>query len=913
MPEISPAQLQPRHIESQFAADPAVAETAIESGCTSVDSPDQLPESLRKYRRALPGLLFWHHPLGGGEATPQLRPDKPDEDAPKYIFPDDAGSVISITPSMQRRLDADVTRSNKVLIVEGTKQNIFAAAYAPDDVVVVGIQGCWGWSGGEAIAISTLDDLCKGRSVVVAFDADISSNQKVYDAAESLNTQLTVNGAKSVKFLKVPGSKKTGLDDYIARRPADNRFEPLASLIGLATPFAKLRKPPRVSSALSTGGDTFDFISDQLGEVIEAVFESIADDGSVSKEHSNLTIAGTIEENGMSRNVRRVSTLLRAAPRIVATVEEKDDLTPGAESTFYHDIQLQIGPKSSSTNYLIKDVLDKDLSGVRAWISRAGTAGIFASLGRGGQGMNGQARIAEAMRDLAKHSDVEKRTTLLRTGWYQEDDTVYWVDAGGAHGPDKKITTIKARLEGSVSSLDVPGFNENYTMDDVVASVKTMLGVCEFLYDPTPWITGISGMLWAIAGGYPDAVLYFVGGAGSGKSSITGALASMLGPRWGTGADPMASVEGTTAYLADVAKQIHNCPLILDDARDRSSSRSQENQDEALDAVIRVGYGGGGAARGRKARDASGNWHQSSASLNRPFVIIAGETLPDSAPQSTIERCLVVEVRVATSLKFAKDTTDKRSGLDHLLEVSRSGALQPMLSFFIHGMAKESTRTIREGDGSTTDGLDSIRQRFEKVRAEVAEESFAKYWPKHIAASQRVVQVTGTFLAGVSLLVEFISEFEILNETEINLLEDTWSRSIISAAASHTTTNLTTGGEAEAIINSVKGKIGTARYCLGSPLTPGVTSIGQEITVRVDGEAVHAVALIPIVVGEITGNKHNLARRLTGVLIPSNDGRPTRVANINGTSMRCLVIHGDAWYGEGGRPPEDAPHLAEDF
>lgn len=917
MPDTDSAVIHAHHQKSQFANDPLVIATAIETGCESVDKVSQLPESLRFRKDQLPGLLFWHHRLGGGDPLPQFRPDTPADPDQKYLFPanknpDDAGTVVSIVPSMQRRLDDDTSRSCRVLIIEGTKQHLFAASYVPEDTIVVGIQGCWGWSVGNGLANPELDGLCKGRDVIVAFDADISSNHKVYDAAEQLNLQLSVNGAKSVKFMKVGGSKTVGLDDYLRSRPTDNRAEPMAEMLTKSAPFSRLKKPPRikVSSALNTTGDEFDYISFELGEVVEAVYESRDDKGLLEKAQEKFAIAGELE----GRIVRSKSTLLSAAPSIVATVEEKDDLTPGAESVFYHDIDLQIGPASSASHYLIRDVADEELGKVRQWISRAGTAGLYASLGRGGQGINGQARIAEAMRDLAKSSEVETRTTLLRTGWYQHGDTAYWVDSGGAHGPNGKITSIKAKLEGSVSSLDIPGFLENYTFDDVVASVKSMLEVCEYLYDPTPWIAGVSGMLWAIAGGSPDAVLYFVGGNGSGKSSITGALASMLGPRWGAGpgADPMASIEGTTAYLADVTKQIHNCGLILDDARDRSSTRSQENQDEALDAVIRVGYGGGGAARGRKVQTASGTWRQSSASFNRPFVVIAGETLPDSAPQSTIERCLVVEVRANTSMKTARDTPDGRSGLDYLVAISRSGALRPMLSFFLHAMAVTSTEDIRDEDTPEISSIDDVRLRIDGVRAELAERNLAKHWPTGVQASQRVRQVTATFLAGTSLLAEFIRDFKILDETEIAAFESEWHRRIISAAAAHSTTNLVTGGEAETILNMVKDKLGTTRYCLGVP-TPGVTCVGQEITVKVDGESVDAVALIPTIVGEIIGNKHNLARRLASVLIPGNDGRPTRAANINGTIVRCLVVTAEAWYGDGGRPKDDAPTLSEDF
>jgi hypothetical protein len=910
MSEIAPALIHQRHVESQFADDPAIAAIAIESGCVSVDSPEQLPRSLRHHAPSLPGMLFQHHPLGGGDPVPQYRPDSPTDESPKYSFPKDSGSVISIAPSMQRRLDEDTARAALILIVEGTKQNIFASAYAPDDVVVVGIQGCWGWSGGEAIAISTLDDLCKGRRVVVAFDADISSNQKVYDAAESLNTQLTVMGAKSVKFLKVPGSKKTGLDDYIARRPPDNRFEPLASLIGLATTFTKMRKPPRVSSALSTVGDTFDYISEDLGEVVEAVFESVGDNGEVIKEHASLTIAGVIKDGELSRNVRRVSTLLEGAPRIVTIVEEIDDLTSGSETNLFYDIELQIGPKSSSKPHIIKDVPDDELSKVRSWISRAGAAGGLASVGRGGLGTNGKERIAEAMRALAKHSDVERRTTLPRTGWYEKDKTLYWVDGGGAHGPNGKITSIKSRLEGSVASLDIPGYQENYTIDDVANSMRVMLEVCDFLYDPTSWITGISGIFWALSGGYPDAVLYLVGGAGSGKSSITGAMASIFGPKWGTGADPMASVEGTTAYLTDVTRQIHNCPLILDDARDRSSTRSQENQDEALDAVIRVGYGGGGAARGRKVQNAAGSWRQSSASSNRPFVIIAGETLPDSAPLSTIERCLVVDIKAATSLKTANDTNDGRSGLQYLVDISRSGALRPFVSFFLRQAARQSTDSINGVNWETNnvvERFDDIRERYEVARTAVAETVIAEHWPKGVPASQRVLQVLSTFVAGASILFETIKTFHEefgMSEAEIDTIEYEWHSKIIAAAASHSSTNLASGSEVDKIIAEVKGSIAGTRYCLGIA-THGQICIGAEINVR-DGKTTHrAIALIPKVVGDIIRNSHNIERRMASVLVPGNDGRPTRVANINGTNVRCLVIRGDVWFKDD--DPNDAP------
>ena len=97
---------------------PHVVTLATEMGCMSVSEADQLPDSLAYLAYRLPGLVFWHFPLGGGDPVPQLRPDDPIPDKPKYIFPKGSGSVISISPKMRIRLDEDTDRIKRVLVVE---------------------------------------------------------------------------------------------------------------------------------------------------------------------------------------------------------------------------------------------------------------------------------------------------------------------------------------------------------------------------------------------------------------------------------------------------------------------------------------------------------------------------------------------------------------------------------------------------------------------------------------------------------------------------------------------------------------------------------------------------------------------------------------------------------------------------
>jgi hypothetical protein len=905
-----PELIHDRHQASQFAGDPAIVATAIEVGIRSVNRVNELPPTLRRWKDQLPGLLFWHHQLGG-DSVPQFRPDTPNDVKRKYLFPTDIEAVISIVPAMQARLVVDATScAKRILIVEGTKQNLFASTYAPDDVVAVGIQGCWNWSN-DGQALTVLDGLCKGREVVIAFDADINSNENVYRAGERLAESLTVVGATSVKFLILPASGGVGLDDFLAQRERGNRGDTLLNLIAGARKFSTIAKPKsKARRQLVSESGTFDMVSIELGEVVEAAFESIDEKGMVPPHELQRAYAGEID----GRRVRRVDTLLTAAPIIVATVEGIDDLTPGSEPRISFDLDVQNSSGNDATHRLIKGVPYAELKHIESWLERLGADANRVTLGRAANSPSGQSRVAEAVKRFQFDGEV-KRKEFLRTGWYLDatDKTAYWIDTAGAHGPEGKIERISAKLEGSISSLEVPGFGENYTLDDAAKAFKELLRVCEYLHDATPWILGVSGLFWSIFGGNPDAVLYLSGGAGAGKSSIVGALSSMLGPHWGTGAAPMASVEGTTAYLSDVTRQIHNCMLVLDDARDRSSARSQENQDEALDKVVRVGYGGGGAARGKKVRDVHGDYHQSPVSLNRPFVVIAGESLPDSTPQSTIERCLVVEIKGASSLKASETTPDGVSGYDHLATLSQIGALRPALSYFIRENAKVITGLARSVDSSTrVTNMDEWRIRADALRSEYANIALAKHWPVGVTVSERVRKVLATFLAGTTLFTTFMVNSGFVSDEEAQEIQDQWHKSAIAAAIAHSRVNLSQSDEAQPIIDTLRGAVATGRARLVGTSPESAHAyhenehapiIGAYLSLNLAGKTINVVAVIVAVTSKILREEgiyfppRGLPRRLRSVLIAAENGEKTHVKRIPGfrDPQRCYFIPQEAW------------------
>ena len=252
-PDDSASPLTEAH--RQFLTESAVdVATAVAAGVRSVTAPGELPSELSTWANTTgiaPGIVF---PITApdGRMVPQYRPDRPVEldehDVRKYLFPTGGVPGVNVHPVMVDRLDAD----GPVWIVEGTKQHLAAVSVAPDDVLVLGVSGCLGWSLDGAPS----PDLCavrfEDRQVVVIFDADLATNRNVWDAGNRLSGVLLSLGAESVKFAMIPAGAKAGLDDYLASIPADRRSSTLRRLTDAA---GKLpRKPAKRTTTTTDDG-----------------------------------------------------------------------------------------------------------------------------------------------------------------------------------------------------------------------------------------------------------------------------------------------------------------------------------------------------------------------------------------------------------------------------------------------------------------------------------------------------------------------------------------------------------------------------------------------------------------------------------------------------------------------------------
>jgi DNA polymerase-1 len=195
-------------------------------GVRPIATTADLPEEFQGFSLAAtaPGMLF---PWSDGDTTVwQYRPDSPVEndkgDLVKYVFAEGRHQQFGLVRRAERS-------PQRIAIVEGTLQSLVMARYAPDDVAVYAIPGCWGWShnGMPASGLGVVD----GSDVYVFLDADAATNPDVYTAGAELAKACKARGAAEIWFARVPVRGSNGVDDYLGSVDADGRATAVAALL----------------------------------------------------------------------------------------------------------------------------------------------------------------------------------------------------------------------------------------------------------------------------------------------------------------------------------------------------------------------------------------------------------------------------------------------------------------------------------------------------------------------------------------------------------------------------------------------------------------------------------------------------------------------------------------------------------
>lgn len=221
--------LLPHHVVKLRDESGITSVVAKEKELRSASTVEELPEWAQSWgEQAIPAIVFPWHTLDGN-VVEQIRPDNVivyGSEEYKYLWPKGAGAVLNAI-----RHDEN---AETILIVEGTKQGLAAASWAPEGVAIYGVGGCRNWSQ-DGIPLGDLE-VADGKNVVVALDADVSSNRDVYDAAVKIGQAVKADGALSVVYLRLPAGGTNGIDDVLAKKSEDRRTQLIANLIEQAHP-----------------------------------------------------------------------------------------------------------------------------------------------------------------------------------------------------------------------------------------------------------------------------------------------------------------------------------------------------------------------------------------------------------------------------------------------------------------------------------------------------------------------------------------------------------------------------------------------------------------------------------------------------------------------------------------------------
>ncbi|XBH23003.1 hypothetical protein V5R04_07270 [Jonesiaceae bacterium BS-20] len=853
-------------------------------GVTSVTDASGLQGTDLDYptNRGRTGILFPLRMLNG-LITYQLRLDEPDLDdhgkpTRKYLQASGTGSIINIPAPMQDRVNgtADTERANRVLIVEGTKQTIAATLHAPEDLLVVGIQGCRNWSS-EGVPVPELSTLLTGREqVTVCLDADWHTNLNVWSAADSLVKLARSFGVKDVRMADLPVGGKAGLDDYLAMNPdTEGRKNMLATLIDIAD--GKLGRKPAAKKASA---------SVKLDEKISVDL----DRGQIVKRSTS--------PDGMTHD----EVVLQAAAQILESEAHVDEETGDASS---QRLTLEVTVPTddgAASKYKVK-VASKDLANIGDWLDRL-PHGIGVPIPRKSKPDDD---VANAIR--AVNTDITSITVVNHVGWTfdAEDDVWRWCDGSGAFGPEDKVT----RLRGEPASRDFQAID----LPDIVGVDRTLIRkharnfvMARELFRPDKkfsWDVAVAAWGLSFLGITPNAALCYFGPPSSGKSTIAQALASSLSASWAPrSGSAMATFNARPAGMDLMPNGLSNCFLHVDDLRPESDKRSMDMALKAFDALLRRAHGSGGAVRGEvnRSQDSLGVRKVDSSA---PMMIITGEQIPsgDGFAESALDRALFIEVQPNT--QFTDEDLPKFENL------AKSGDFRYATASFLTWIANNimgdghlSTKEARESFDGWRGHLESTRQQ----RAADTIDPERSIFPADMKVSSRARLLAASLMIGRESVLQWAVEIKAITPDEqVALLAD-FEVGLVSAIKTHTREVM--GGnasEAEIALTALRNAISSRQVSIDPAEESHKPLIGQLIkfgdasgpTLAVN----HAAAAAAL---RWTGGPRALQRALAEVSLVGSDGKSTRTAKVGGQRVQVCAINPLDWFGGAAEAAEEA-------
>jgi len=851
---------------------------AEETGIWSAITADDLPPDLAEFVYAVPGIVY---PLRSvdGSVVHQIRRDTVPEGSGKYLLPKDHGPVITVHPKIADRIG----HGNRIVIVEGTKQALVASLYAPDDVVIVGIQGCWGWSAQDT-PVPELGLIGAADShVTIAFDADIATNRDVWTAAERIGDHLILLGASKLSYINVPAGGKAGLDDYLGTISPATRsavFGRILDQVRLKLP----RQPARKAK--------------EPVEKVHVTYECDMEHGeTVRPEVRN-------PKDGSVLSPRTV--VMPMAARIVDVVQPIDPSDPTQAVPPHLDIEVAVRDEEGNvTTYNVTrpDAALTDIGALLAAIP--GGAGI--SISRPSSPVE-RADIANAIR-VCQAEDTQFIKAYLQFGWKVVDGELRYLHAGGGLTPEgKNDTSVRAQVSSRLQCIDhsrCPTDEES-----VRAAVRASLDIRKLLIDPTPWfaVLGLVGL--SPLGPAPVAAVALVGENSSGKSVILQTATAFLSERLAHGGRLMSQSDGTPV-ATDLALNGHdNSFVLIDDIHPEPDQRDQQRQAKAVDAALRRAHGASSRPRGTVSRT-TGLVVEAPRSESNPGVFLSIEPLVmPTLVQSGVDRMLTVNITAKSTFRPNDYKKFSAPGIDGRLHTAYAGYLRRLAGRIVNGSFEGREGWIRKKSAfkhwPTTNHEAALSEWGRWVEWNKTKEAEGLFPLVSDRVTKRAVTVVSGLVAGLGEWLDYAEAVGAIDASLALELFEQGKQLFADAVNAHTNTNMNSGGAPsyEQMLDQLRAAVASGRYCIGDSMS-NVTSIGRRTTVA--GRP--CIAIIPSL--RIDGVHGDIARTLRPVALLDSQGRSTRAISLSSTTrLRCVVIPLDVWNGS---TSDDDAVISDDY
>lgn len=803
----------------------------------------QLPEVFGPVIYPVPGDLFTARGLTA--ESYQYRPNDPVAGTPKYAMPAGVPVELSLLPSQR----AKIGRVKTGVVQEGTLQHAAVASWAPMDVIVVGMAGCYGYSRDGVVNPELYEILAGVERVVVSLDADVATNAKVWKAAKMLEKALRARLGPKVKidFLDLPAGAKAGADDYLASIPTKDRASTLANLIESAGKLPRKPRETRTATMVYEAAKS-DFAKCEIRDVAR-----VDHDGKV-QQGALLAAFGA--------QITKVTTLV-------------DKLAPDADGEpkllgTSVDIQVSWMNGDERNEATIKGVgFPKGLDRVSTWMARL-PGGVAPSIWHDDR-PNQVKSIVGAIKTAGYATCVrETATTTLGWNFELEGEALYFQGSGAIGEPGLNLA-YRADLD--------PPFNlvrfadpAAMTAEAVRADAVESLGLPDLLVGPTPIILFEGAFMYALTGADARTMPGFGGAKGSGKSTVVNMLMTAAGDAFYK--TPMMSAESTAKSIGEMAAPCHNFIGALDDilkeGQGLAARRAFERDTAILVSTSRRAYGGGAQGGGRlkhtpeALRDYT---YEMPVASNVMLMIIAEEWPEAKDATSTIDRLIPCTMTYASTWKPNQARVGKRIAL--------GGSRARRTSKLIQWLAAQINET-----GS----LDLWVAKMEDERSDVEEALFERFPQLETARSRETI---APIICGYTMLMEYNVAVGALTKAEAEVKVEQAYELMGAIAVHHFVAETSTAAPVESTLDALRAAVASGQAVLGSGGDARVPSIGKFFVEKATGD--QYLALIPKYADRFA--HRNVAKSLASISYHNTDGRLTR--NVN--KLWCVVIPADAW------------------